>query len=146
MLLLLHCEAELQVGPVCLYQVYPLSHQGAVFRTTLKSSKQQERQKKTRCTCCWLYGKSKVAQQSQNASKGIVAHSIAASACCSSFKGHLVKTQAWCMGGGGGGASFVQTLAFDGKQPLQSSHATTAFCRARGRGWLPLAWNCSISP
>ena len=115
-----------------------------MFRTTLKSSKQQKRkkkqskqqesQKKTRCTCCWAHGKSKVAQQFQNASKEIVAHRIAASACCSSFKCHPVKTQAWCMGGGGGGASFVQTLAFDCKQPLQSSHATAAFCHRAARG------------
>ena len=72
---------------VYILNMYPLSHQGAVFRTTLKSSKQQERQKKTRCTCYWGHFK--------NASKEIAAHSIAASACCSSFKCHLAKTQAW---------------------------------------------------
>ena len=71
----------------------------------------------------------------KNASKKIVAHSIAASACCSSFKCHLAKnTSLVQMGGGGGGASFVQTLAFDGEQPLQSSHATAASCHRAARG------------
>ena len=92
----LHCQ------PSVLNLVFknPLSLQGAVFRTTLKSSKQQERQKKTRGTCSCVYGKSKVAQQFQNASKEIVAHSIAASACCSFSRAALSKHKLGAWGEG----------------------------------------------
>ena len=104
-----------------------------MFRTTLKSTKQQERQKKTRCTCCWGHGKSKVAQQFQKCKK-IVAHSIAASACCSSFKCHLAKTQAWCKWGEGEVEHHLCKRWHLMVQPLQSSHATAASCHRAARG------------
>ena len=46
----------------------------------------------------------------------------------------LPKHKLGANGGGGGGASFVQTLAFDSEKPLQSSHATAASCHRAARG------------